>query len=237
MLIGLLNWYEEPSTWLAETVASVARICDHLIAVDGPYALFPGALRKPVSGPEQIETIHRVAAGTGMGVTVHAPREPWWGNEVEKRDFMFRLGEGIARPGDWYLRIDADEVITSAPSDLLTRLENTSHDVAELTLWEREIQAEVAEVVDVGSDYRSPLRALFRYQPGLHIEQAHYVVVAGARVLAGNTAVHTLEVAESIPDLMLEHRRSHRTKGRLRLKDEYGNKRNQLGLEKVEVIA
>lgn len=236
-IIALLNWYEEPTAWLAETVASVAKVCDHLIAVDGAYALFPGSLRKPSSGPEQIETIHRIGAGAGMGVTVHVPREPWWGNEIEKRDFMFRLGEQIASEGDWYLIIDADEVITSEPADLSARLEASPHDAAELTLWEREGQAQVAELVDVSSDYRSPLRRLFRVQPGLHIEQAHYVVTVGDRVLCGNTTVHDIEAAESIPELMLEHRRSHRTRGRLRLKDEYGNKRNQLGLEKVEAIA
>lgn len=238
-LIGLLSWYDESPTWLAETVASIAKCCDHLIAVDGPYAMFPGALRKPASGPEQVEIILRVAAGAGIGCTIHAPREPWWGGEVEKRDTMFRIGETMTNSDGWYIIVDADEVITGIPPDLRRRLTDSQLDVAELTLWERETQTQVAELVDTSSDYHTPLRRLFRALPELHIEQAHYVVTATTaetkRVLCGNTAVHTVEPAEQLWDLMLEHRRGQRTVGRLRLKDEYG--RTGLIYEKVEAFA
>lgn len=238
-IVALLSWYDEPPTWLAETVASIGKVCDHLIAVDGPYAMFPGALSKPASGPEQVETILRVAAGSGIGCTIHQPREPWWGGEVEKRDAMFRLGETFTTADDWYLVVDADEVVSKAPSDLRRRLAESTLDVAELTLWERETQSRVAELVDTSSDYRTPLRRLFRTLPELHIEQAHYVVTATRdgvkRVLCGNRDVHTVEPAEQVWDLMLEHRHSQRTKGRLRLKDEYG--KTGLIHEKVEAFA
>lgn len=234
-IVALLNWYEEPAAWLAETVASL-KFCDHLIAVDGPYALFPGALRKPASAPDQIETIQRVAAGLRLGCTIHVPRQPWWGNEVEKRNFMFQLGNPMTEPGDWYLVIDADEVVTHAPSDLRQRLEATTLDVAELTLWERESQHKVAALVDTSSDYRSPLRRLFRALPDIAVIQAHYVVTSGHRVLAGNTDVHTLEPAAPLHDVQLEHRRAHRSIGRLRLKDQYGHRREEVAPEKVSAI-
>lgn len=238
-IVGLLSWYEESPSWLAETVASLSRICDHLIASDGPYALFPGALKKPASGPEQAETILRVAAGAGMGCTIHAPGEPWWGGEVEKRDTMFCIGAALTTPDDWYLVVDADEVLSRVPSDLRQRLADTPHDVAELTLWERETQAWVSELIDTSSDYRSPLRRLFRALPNLHVEQAHYVVTATfgglKRVLCGNPTVHDVEPAEQLWDLMLEHRRGQRTVGRLRLKDQYG--KTGLIYEKVEAFA
>lgn len=235
-IVGLLSWYDESPTWLAETVASIGKVCDHLIAVDGPYAMFPGALSKPASGPEQVETILRVAAGSRIGCTIHTPREPWWGGEIEKRDAMFCLGETFTTADDWYLVVDADEVISKAPSDLRQRLADSPFDVAELTLWERETQSMVAALVDTSSDYRTPLRRLFRALPGLHVEQAHYVVTVTAdgtkRVLCGNSEVHTVEPAEQVSDLMLEHRHGQRTVGRLRLKDQYG--KTGLIYEKVE---
>lgn len=238
-LIALLSWYDESPTWLAETVASIGKVCDHLIAVDGPYARFPGALSKPASGPEQVETILRVAAGAGIGCTIHTPRQPWWGGEVEKRDAMFRIGETMTSAKDWYFIIDADEVISRAPSDLRRRLAETDLDAAELTLWERETQSKVADLVDTSSDYRTPLRRLFRALPGIQIEQAHYVVTApspsGKRVLCGNRDVHHVDEAEQLWDLMLEHRRGQRTIGRLRLKDQYG--KTGLIYEKVEAFA
>lgn len=238
-LIALLSWYDESPTWLAETVASIGKVCDHLLAIDGPYARFPGALSKPASGPEQVETILRVAAGVGIGCTIHQPRQPWWGGEVEKRDAMFRIGETMTTAKDWYFVIDADEVISKTPPDLRRRLAETAFDAAELTLWEQETQSTVAALVDTSSDYRTPLRRIFRALPGIQIEQAHYVVTApgpgGKRVLCGNRDVHTVEPSEQLWDLMLEHRRGQRTIGRLRLKDQYG--KTGLIYEKTEAFA
>lgn len=225
-IIGLLSWYEEHPSWLAECVASAARLCDHLVAVDGPYALFPGSTRKPASGSEQPEVIMRTAAGAGMGCTVHVPRRPWWGGEVEKRDFMFRLGMTFAEPGkDWFLRIDADEVLSHVPADARNRLAATGMDVADVTLFEREAQQKISDLAASDPDYRAPLRVLFRALPGIGVEQAHYVVTAvaesGRRVLCGNWFVHHLEPAEHLLDAVLEHRTQQRTESRKRQKATY----------------
>lgn len=225
-IIGLLSWYEESPAWLAECVSSAARLCDHLIAVDGPYAAFPGALKKPFSGTEQADAILRTAAGAGMGCTVHAPRQPWWGTdwggEVEKRDFMFKLGQTFATPQDWFFRIDADEVLTQVPADARDRLARTDLDVAEVTLWEREASP---DFVDISEDYEMPLRCLYRALPGIRIEQAHYVVMAGIgdrrKVLRGDGSILREEPAEQLSDMRLEHRSQQRPKGRKRLKESY----------------
>ncbi|MFJ4365071.1 hypothetical protein ACIP4S_13060 [Streptomyces chartreusis] len=216
-VIGLLSWYEEPAPWLAECVAGLAQFCDHLIAVDGPYAMFPGATRKPASGSEQADTIARAAAGAGIGCTIHAPREPWWGNEVAKRDFMFRLAMTMAQPGvDWLLRVDADEVFTQVPADTKKILGETDLDVAEVTMWER----------GDGQDSQFPLRVLFRALPGIRIQQAHYVVTVpgqdgGTRVLVGNDTCHRAETALPLWDVRLEHRTQQRSAMRRALKDQY----------------
>lgn len=232
-VIGLLNWYEEDPAWLAECVASAARLCDHLIAVDGPYAAFPGALKKSFSGTEQVDVIARTAAGAGMGCTIHQSRQPWWGGkwggEVEKRDFMFKLGASFASNEDWFFRIDADEVLTHVPRDVRDRLAETEHHVAALTIWEREASRHIGELVDTQNDYESPLRCLFRNLPGLRIEQTHYTVIAGdSTVLNGLRQTP----AEDLMDMRLEHRTHLRTKARMRLKDDYNVLINDF--EKVE---
>lgn len=228
-VIGLLSWYEEPASWLAECVASASRLCDHLVAVDGPYALFPGATRKPSSGSEQAEVIAHTAAGAGMGCTIHSPRQPWWGNEVGKRDWMFRAGSLVAEPGDWFLRIDADEVLTQVPADTRTLLAATSRDVAEVTMWER----------GDGQDSQFPIRVLFRALPGIGIQQAHYVVTApaddgGTRVLCGNEVAHRPEAAEALWDVRLEHRTRQRSAMRRAQKDDYYAQLPQI--EKVSAL-
>lgn len=221
-VIALLSYYEEIPSWLAECTASVAKLCDHIIAVDGPYIHFPGALKKPASGTEQAETIARTAAGLGIGCTIHAPRRPWSGasgGEIAKRNFMFQLGKTFAGPDDWFLRIDADEVLTEAWG-AREALESSEHDVAEITIWEREVNDHNAELVDSNNDYASPFRCLFRNRDGLRIEQTHYTVIHGEHtVLNGLNQVP----AEQLWDTRLEHRTHQRPMGRQRLKATYSS--------------
>lgn len=212
-IIGLLNWYEEPASWLAECVASAAKLCDHLIAVDGPYAKFPGALSRTASGSEQADVITHTAAGAGIGCTVHVHNQPWWGNEVEKRDWMFRLAGLVATAEDWLLVIDADEVLSIVPPDTRELLQRSEFDVAELKIWDNE----GTQTLD---------RRLLRAIPGLRVEGAHYVWTApdgagGKKVLRGSQSRHKLAPAESLWDLRLEHRQRHRNTDRQSAKREY----------------
>ena len=213
-IVGLLSWYEEPVSWLAETVASAAKLCDHLIAVDGPYAEFPFAHTKPASGTEQAEVILHAAAGAGMGCTIHASRQPWWGNEVEKRSFMFDLAMPFSTEDDWLLVIDADEVLSQVPENTRDLLAKAEADVAEVHLWERDDQ-----------DTIYVQRRLFRALRGIAYRDCHYVVTApsgdGVKVLSGDQHVHQLEPAEQMFGVRLEHRSSQRTALRNGLKNQY----------------
>lgn len=213
-IIGLLSWYEEPASWLAQCVAAAAHLCDHLIAVDGPYAMFPGATTKPASGTEQAEVITHTAAGAGIGCTIHAPRQPWWGNEVEKRAYTFKLGMTMAEPGDWFLVFDADEVLVTNPVDVRKKLAETEHDVAEVMIWERGEQ-----------ESRTPHRRLFRALPGITYQDAHYVVTVptstGLKILSGNHSIHTIEPAQELWDTRLEHRKQNRSAHRKQQKADY----------------
>jgi hypothetical protein len=209
-ITALLNWYGEPPTWLADCVASVARFCNHIVAVDGAYAAFPGALRAPSSDPLQAETILHTAHGAGIGCTLHIPREPWWGNEVEKRDRMWQLGQSTG--ADWFLSIDADEAVTAVPFDLDARLKETQADVAEIGLTENAASVQ-------------PLRRLYRRLPEMHVEQTHYTVTAwkdGRRVaLSGNHEAHMLSEPLDLTDLRIEHRSQYRDAGRKADKTRY----------------
>lgn len=214
-VIGLLSWYDEPVEWLAECVLAAAKLCDHIVAVDGPYALFPGAADRPASPPAQVDAIAATAAAAGIGCTVHVPAEPWRGNEVAKRDFMFRLGMTFAVPQtDWFFRVDADEVLTDVAEDARDVLATTPRDVAEVTMYD----------LDRLMHWEGPLRALFRALPGIGIQQAHYVVTApsehGMRVLAGTTP-HRIEPACSLHGIRLRHKHFERSEERKRKKAIY----------------
>ena len=213
-VVGLLSWYEEPVSWLAETVASAAKLCDHLIAVDGPYEQFPFALKKPASGTEQAETILHAAAGAGIGCTIHASRQPWWGNEVEKRSFMFDLAQSFTTADDWLLVIDADEVLSQVPGDTRNLLEKTKLDAGVIHLWERGDQ-----------DTAYLQRRLFRALRGIRYQDCHYVVTApgeaGVKILSGVESVHRVAPAEELWDVRMEHRTAMRTAMRTALKKQY----------------
>lgn len=213
-IIGLLSWYEEPVSWLAETVSSAARICDHLIAVDGPYAEFPFAHSKPASGTEQAEIILHTAAGSDMGCTIHAPRTPWLGNEVEKRSAMFDLAMPFTTEDDWLFVIDADEIVTHYPNDVREQLGKLSVDVAEVQLWERGDQ-----------DNAFTARRLFRAIRGIKYDGCHYVVTVpssdGLKVLSGDPDRQSLSPAGELWDVRMEHRSTQRTALRNGFKNQY----------------
>lgn len=214
-IIGLLSWYEEDPAWLAEAVAGASRVCDHIVAVDGAYGRFPGADKKPFSSTEQARTIQSAAAGAGIGCTIHVRRDPWVGNEVEKRDFMYRLGSVYAEPGvDWFYIFDADEIVTAAPPGFRSLLATSERDVAEATIWERG---------DLDTGYAQ--RRFFRALPGIGCQQAHYVVTAvvdgDLRILNGNETFHNLARTEDLTSVRMEHRTEARTDLRKALKTNY----------------
>lgn len=209
-VIGLLNWFDEKPSWLAATVGSMSKLCDHVVAFDGAYGRFPSLDFR--SSPEQAETIIRTADGLGMGWTVYAQKEKWWGGEVEKRAAMLHVASQIADPSDWFLILDADEILTDVWSGTRTQLSETDLDVAEVIIGDS----------DGGV---APIRRLFRALPNITTEQAHYVVTATKDgrtvVLCGDRAVHTQEPSLYLPDVKIIHRRYERDPERQNQKHQY----------------
>jgi hypothetical protein len=241
---GLLCWYDESPIWLAAAATAAARLCDHVVAVDGAYALYPGG--KPQSDPEQAEAILHAAYAAGIGVTVHRPREVWMGNQIEKRTALFRLGAETG--ADWFYVFDADDLVTHVPADARDRLEQADEDVAVFTLWwtedvERdEAKAAGARMFSYPHEAANRyFRGLFRALPGLRVEGAHYHYVAdrdgGLVHLRGHEDVHELEPFLNLTDMRVQHRHPQRARARLEVSAAYDRLVRAHGLEKTTAEA
>lgn len=139
-VIGLVSFWDESPTWLAATLASMARFCSHVVVLDGRYAQYPDSRLQ--SGSAEHYAVIDAARGAGLGVTLHtAPRT--YVTEMEKRTKLFQLGGLEARPGkDWFFILDGDELVAEscAKDELLARLDKAAADgvrVCTARLWEK----------------------------------------------------------------------------------------------------
>lgn len=214
-IAAILCWFDEPVDWLAGCVASLAKMpIDHLLAVDGPYALFPSAFTTWTSPGDQAAVIHETARNIGIGCTVHVPSGPWMDNEVEKRSFAFEYGRAVGC--DWFFAIDADEAVMASPFDLLDVLENTDEDMLQATLVDRG---------DLGGSCLSP--RFWRNVDGLRLDGAHYRYITHKQALGEGGLVS---------DVKIEHR--HRP-GSLRRQNQkaYYELRDRIGAEQPLQVA
>lgn len=154
------------------------------------------------------------------------PQTPWFGNEVEKRDALFRLGHAVAEPReDWLVVADADEVWKPG-HDLYDGLTATDLDVAEIMLEER--------VGAGGHEWnRQMIRKCFRAHPrGIRVEGAHYRYVNGdGLVLWGGYAE---EPCEQLMDVRVRHRPGDREIYRDRKRLAYYERRTSAQIETAQ---
>lgn len=136
-VIGILSWWDESPTWLAATIASMARVCDHIVAVDGRYAHYQD--RRLRSGAEQHDAIVETARGCGVGLTLHTGNHVW-STEMAKRTHCFRLASLEAETfRDWMFILDGDEVLVDSPRwirDQLGHLADEGINVVGVDLYE-----------------------------------------------------------------------------------------------------
>jgi len=234
-LIGLLSWYAERPSWLAACIASyrVAGI-DHLVALDGAYALFPGGTAR--SAGVEADALVEICNAHDIGLTLVRPATTWAGNEVEKRTSLFRHADAIAvAHEDWYVVIDADELVTRALDGWRDRLAETELDCAELLLWEREDRdteprAQVDRVLRVEPRSRAPIRKLFRAIPGIRCVGNHYTWVTpdGRQLWGSRVRVPGLDLTD---ELHVEHRTQYRGLLRRDASHAYYRLRDAAGIE------
>jgi hypothetical protein len=224
-LIALLSWYDEPTWCLTELVASLARAgVDHVVAVDGAYALYPeGRAQSP---GEQAQAILAASQGAGMGCSLHAPRDVWFGNEVEKRTFLFAAGHQVAEPGeDWLWVADADEVVTES-TGIRDALEQTTFDVGEVVL-----DAFSAN----GGEGQAFIRKLFRAQSsGIWLRDNHFTYMTGDNRMLWQGAYSTspeLMAACPLHFVRVSHRSFVRDDHRMAQRRRYYDRRRDLHAE------
>jgi len=162
-IFGCMIWFDENPRWLAANVAAFARICDHVIAVDGGYFAYPEA--RPASGGDQAEAIVVAARTAAVGLTLHVPNEVWMGNETEKRTAYCKIVNALATPyEDWMLVLDADEEISEVSPLARRDLETTELDAAEIGMW----------TTDELRSWFGPSRRLYRVMERMEYGPTHF---------------------------------------------------------------
>jgi len=236
-IYGLISWYQESALWLAAAVTSAAKFCDHIIAVDGAYLLYPEGRAR--SGAEQSAIIQEVAHANGMGCTIHTPDTVWEGNEVEKRSFLFSLAETVASPNeDWYFVLDADVVLDQVPEDARDRLAATELDAAEVKMFERDDVYTDRKKAQAAMSMEWPInnftcRCLYRAVPGLTVKGNHYTYVTpDGRKLWSNDGDQV--EALNLTDLRCEHRTNFRELVRRNTQRDYYKRRDAARIETDE---
>lgn len=215
MIVGLLSWYDEDPTWLATAVAGFGRFCDHIVAVDGAYELYPGG--KARSHPEQAHAIHAAAEATGAGCTVHRPNTKL--SEVEKRNLAVKLASSF--DPEWLAVFDADLHVTDCdPGMLRAELAQTRANAAAYTIRDTSASGEW--------DAREPL--IYRWTDDLAYVGNHYTITGTHNGVA--TSLRDGEALELLPStLTVRHRRADRPLERRTAADGYALLRDVLQIE------
>lgn len=244
-IIGVLSWYDESPHWLSTCVAGFGRVCDTIIAVDGAYALYPGARAR--SHPDQSEAIIHAAEAAGCGLILHRPKDVWWGNEVEKRNHTFDLARSVGvECDDWVLVFDGDyQLLQTYPDVVRQELEATDLDVATYTLLDGkdllsdEAMAKVAREIDISTEWTVRTRGLYRLLPDLRYQTKHWHVrgtaADGRDVVLFGSADREEPALQLEAGLVAYHRRQARAKVRNEAAEAYYVFRDEAKVEQETV--
>lgn len=215
-VVALLSWWHEDPSRLLRCVVPLGRFCDHIVAFDGAYAATPGAELSPMSPGAQADAVVAAAEVAGLGLTLHRPMAPWPGNEVEKRDLMFRAAGLVCEAGDWLFVVDADEVVRDVPANLREQLDSSGRLVATIELQQ--------------DDGAMHARRFFSWSPTLRVEGRHFTYVTGADTyLWGDSGEHELALPAHIAGFRMTHEQSQGPRRATQLS--YYERRDRLGLE------
>lgn len=252
-IVGLMIWYEEQPSMLATSVAGLAKVVDEIVAVDGAYAMFPSATVR--SHPAQAEAILRAAETEDVGVTIHRPRQLFFGNEIEKRNLSLQLARPFVQDGDWVMAWDADYHLHHCRPDIVRHeLGSTDLLAATYTILEsRDYLAEGGYVKEyaqqrpVDTRYTIRTRGIYRWTGDLEYANAHFLMrgtydgqlrwvygpdLVGGKVVAENE--HFCQALNLNKSLVVYHRRDERPLSRRESADEYYRRRDLAGIETID---
>jgi hypothetical protein len=219
-IVAVLSWFDESPGMLRDMVLSLPLAgVDALVAVDGAFEHFANA--QPESPVEQAQAISAAAKQADILLRLYY-RTTLWKSEPEKRSSAFTLAE--MQSPDWYLVLDSDERILTAPLDLKKRLAATEKDAvegmlleAQATTWSAEFEEEEGLPAIHAQRYVKPRRCLIRAIPGLRCGPRHCDTYGNPLLMR---------------DLVIDHRNHEREKARADAAWEYYRVRDELGLER-----
>lgn len=240
-IVGVLSWFDESPSWLAAAVAGMGRIVDTIVAVDGAYALYPGARARSL--PQQGEAVMIAAEAAGVGCIIHRPRDVWFGNEVEKRNHTLDLAGTVCDEDDWVIVFDADlHMLQCNPALIRHELESTDCVVATYTVLDgKDFLADdkLADYVKhrpIDSEWTTRTRDIYRWHPTLRYGPLHWSV---SRRLDGETVWlrgpfeerYQADPLRLDASLVCYHRTMDRMRSRRETADAYYQIRNKLNIE------
>lgn len=238
-LVGVLSWFDESPGWLATAVAGFGRVCDEIVAVDGGYALYPGA--RPCSHPQQAEAVMHAAEAAGVACTIHRPSDVFHGNQIEKRDLSLRLAGASLSTSDFLLIFDADfHVFKCQPEIVRAELEATDALIASYTLLDGidylsdPALAEMAKREDYDSEWTLRTENIYRWHPSLRYGPHHSMVsreIDGERQWLRHPEAQAPEWLNLNASLVAYHRRQDRTLLRREAQETFVQAREAYGLE------
>lgn len=247
MIVGVSILYDESPIWIQSAITSFAQVCDAFVIVDGAYWLYPGSLDKPKSDIDMHIAILEAARTSKKPVTLYVPSEPFFGNEVEKRNLSLDLARQV--PGvdedSWFLVFDGDFTCHYGAEDLEDRLNESNMLVAEygLNTVEPHQANKDAGHGDLGWSGESSvkLRCLYKNIPELAYGPAHYCV-SGLDPdsgefgwLWGNPTVHQpyATAFDASHLVKVEHRHHLRIQARNAAAKEFYDIRDESGIEAI----
>lgn len=223
----------------------MARFCDHVIALDGRYDLYPDyATQSPVV---QHHALIDAAAAAGVGITLRtAPHT--FKDEMAKRSMLFTIAasEGLTE-SDWLFVLDADEMVRSSPDREWVRhyLEHVGDDVSTVTVTLDERvdphanpeRTELSRKLPV--DWRTPATTprFFRAYNNMRVIGYHYNYVGESdgepvELWGDDTLVqHRREWASLAKKVVIENMNRYRAQKRDEDRQSYYEKRDTLGIE------
>jgi glycosyltransferase involved in cell wall biosynthesis len=167
-IIGCMVAYQE-ATHIARALDALVRLCDRVIVVDGCREAFPPYNDSITSSDGTLAIAHE------YGAEIVLPPGRAWADEVEQRN-AYLLGA----PDDWYLILDADEVLIGTLPDMTTPKGAYS-----------------VQVDDRGSVKRLP--RLIREDGTLTYQNTHYGMYRQGRLLTDWQPTDAFTIANNTP--------------------------------------
>lgn len=166
----MLVFWDEPAKVLYEWAKSMGQLADHIVAADGPFALYPHD--EVASDPIALAAIREGAKDGGAELTLLEGRE--WEGQVDKRNTVAQA----CGPTDWVFWSDADERITTCDRKAVRQaLEDTAAEAVHAYRTvppNPDARWKVDSFPAEAEGQTTILPRIFRYYDGINVIRAHW---------------------------------------------------------------